>query len=304
MLGRPGDARRRRGARLPVLVPEELGRARRRLLRRPSRDGPRVDFVYRARPGLPSSQQDRRGHADHRVPRRRHAGDREVGRAGAKVERLTVGGDPAFFISGAPHGFAYYDPDTVRSTSRSSAWPATRCSSTAPTACCCASRPTSRATRAVRDRRVDALERLAAGEAGLDAVPVRRPTARRAASTGRPPRRRSGRGSRPARARGRAPRGRASRASRSRARSRPTRGRARGPARRRRWPRRAGRASLSSRRSASRRAGVAHPAHGGADDREQPVGLLGCPVAVVQHPSRTGYYPVTGGARRHESDTG
>ena len=52
---RSGDARRRRGARLPVLVPEELGRPDAVYLYDHPAMGPRVDIVYRARPGLPSS---------------------------------------------------------------------------------------------------------------------------------------------------------------------------------------------------------------------------------------------------------
>ena len=204
--------------------------------------------------------------------------------AAAKFERLTVGGDPAFFISGAPHGFAYIPARTARTTSRSSGWPGTRCSSSAATALLLRIEGRDHPRRGGADRRVVALERLAAGEAGLDRVPVRRPAARRAASTGRPRDRRSRPGSRPGRARGRGPRCRGARAARSRARPRATRGAlaarpgAAGDS--------ASRAdavvepSSASRRRASRIRRTVAPTIG-----RSRVGLVGCPVARVQHRS-------------------
>jgi hypothetical protein len=66
-----------------------------------------VDLVYRERPGLPASSNTGAGllvtefHAIAEPLIEKTAG------AGSSVERLTVGSDPAFFISGADHGFAY-----------------------------------------------------------------------------------------------------------------------------------------------------------------------------------------------------
>ncbi len=97
---------------LPVVVPEELGQPDAVYLYDHPTMGPRVDYVYRARPGLPSSSNTGAGMliTEFRA-RSEPLIEKSVG-TGAKVERLTVGGDPAFFISGAPHGFAYHNPDT------------------------------------------------------------------------------------------------------------------------------------------------------------------------------------------------
>ena len=72
-------------------------------------------MVYRARPGLPSSSSTGAGMliTEFRA-RSEPLIEKSVG-MGAKVERLTVDGDPAFFLSGAPHGFGYYNPDTDQS---------------------------------------------------------------------------------------------------------------------------------------------------------------------------------------------
>jgi hypothetical protein len=77
--------------------------------------GPRVDMLYRARPGLPSSSNTGAGLL---ITEFRAVAEPLIEKSagtGAKVERLTVDGDPAFFISGAPHGFAYFNPDTQES---------------------------------------------------------------------------------------------------------------------------------------------------------------------------------------------
>jgi hypothetical protein len=112
VLGEPVTLERARRA-LPVVVPEQRPDAV-YLYDHPGM-GPRVDFVYRARPGLPSSSNTGAGML---ITQFRAVAEplieKSVG-TGAKVERLTVGGDPAFFISGAPHGFAYYNPDTEQS---------------------------------------------------------------------------------------------------------------------------------------------------------------------------------------------
>jgi hypothetical protein len=97
---------------LPVRVPEELGRPDAVYLYDHPAMGPRVDLVYRARPGLPASSNTGAGLliTEFRAVASPYI-EKSAGE-GAKVERLTVDGDPAFFISGAPHGFAYTVPDT------------------------------------------------------------------------------------------------------------------------------------------------------------------------------------------------
>jgi hypothetical protein len=113
-VGDPVTLERARGA-FPVLVPEAVGRPDAVYLYEHPTMGPRVDMLYRARPGLPTSSNTGAGmlitqfHA-----RAEPLIEKSVG-TGADVERLTVDGDPAFFISGAPHGFAYYNPDTDQS---------------------------------------------------------------------------------------------------------------------------------------------------------------------------------------------
>jgi len=91
--------------RFPVLVPSALGDPDAVYLT----DYPsvRVDLVYRERPGLPASSNTGAGllvtefHAVAEPMIEKTVGE------GSSVVRLTVGGDPAFFISGADHGFAY-----------------------------------------------------------------------------------------------------------------------------------------------------------------------------------------------------
>jgi hypothetical protein len=90
--------------RFPVLVPSALGEPDAVYF---SEHPVRVDLVYRERPGLPSASTTGAG----LLVTELHAVaepliEKTVGSA-ARVERLTVGGDPAFFISGAEHGFAY-----------------------------------------------------------------------------------------------------------------------------------------------------------------------------------------------------
>jgi hypothetical protein len=91
--------------RFPLLVPEAVGEPDAvYLTEQPS---VRVDLVYRARPGLPASSNTGAG----LLVTQFHASaeglvEKTIG-SGSSVERLTVGGDPAFFITGADHGFAY-----------------------------------------------------------------------------------------------------------------------------------------------------------------------------------------------------
>ena len=102
------QARRRAG--FPVLVPAEVGAPDAAYLYEHPVTGTRVDLVYRPRPGLPRASTTGAGLL---VTEMRAtigpAIEKTVG-ASAHVERLRVGGDPALFISGADHGFAYLSP--------------------------------------------------------------------------------------------------------------------------------------------------------------------------------------------------
>jgi hypothetical protein len=67
----------------------------------------RVDFVYRPRPGLPRASATGAGLL---VSEFRAIASPVIEKTAGQqttIERLTVGGDPAFFLSGAEHGFAY-----------------------------------------------------------------------------------------------------------------------------------------------------------------------------------------------------
>ncbi len=104
--------RARREAGIPVLVPEAVGEPDGVYLSDHPLMGPRVDLVYRARPGLPASSNTGAGLL---ITEFRAVATPLIEKSagtGAKIERLTVGDDPAFFISGAPHGFAYLDPES------------------------------------------------------------------------------------------------------------------------------------------------------------------------------------------------
>jgi hypothetical protein len=103
-LGRPVTLEQAR-RRFPLLIPQAVGEPDAvYLTERPS---VRVDLVYRAREGLPEASTTGAGllvtefHAVAEPLIEKTAGE------GTRVERLTVGGDPAFFLSGAQHGFAY-----------------------------------------------------------------------------------------------------------------------------------------------------------------------------------------------------
>ena len=90
----------RRRADFPVLVPEAVGRPDGVYVD----DAPRrVDLVYRPRDGLPRLLiSEFRALATPMI-------EKTIGEA-TRIERLTVGDDPAFFITGADHGFAYLLP--------------------------------------------------------------------------------------------------------------------------------------------------------------------------------------------------
>jgi hypothetical protein len=100
-------AEARRRASFDLVVPEALGEPDAVYISPDPVGRTRVDFLYRPRPGLPRSGTTGvgllvtqfRGSAGLMVEKT--AGE------GTKVERLRVGGDPAFFLSGVNHGFAY-----------------------------------------------------------------------------------------------------------------------------------------------------------------------------------------------------
>ena len=90
----------RRRADFPLLVPEAVGRPDGVYVN----DAPRrVDLVYRPRDGFPRLLiSEFRALATPMI-------EKTIGEA-TRIERLTVGDDPAFFITGADHGFAYLLP--------------------------------------------------------------------------------------------------------------------------------------------------------------------------------------------------
>jgi hypothetical protein len=103
-LGRPvalEQARRRAG--FDLLVPQALGPPDAVYLS----PGPRVDFVYRPRSGLPRSGTTGVGLLVTQLQATVGPLIEKTLGAGAQVERLAVDGDRALFISGAEHGFAY-----------------------------------------------------------------------------------------------------------------------------------------------------------------------------------------------------
>ena len=93
--------------RFPVLVPEEVGPPDAVYLDENPVSGTRVDLVYRARPGLRRASSigagllvsEMRATAEPVI-------EKTIG-SSTKLERLRIGADPAYFISGAQHGFAY-----------------------------------------------------------------------------------------------------------------------------------------------------------------------------------------------------
>lgn len=106
------QARRRAG--FPVLVPEAMGEPDAVYFVDHPMTGKRVDLVYRARPGLPSSSNTGAGLLVTEFPAIASPVIEKAIGMGTKVERLTVDGDPAFFLSGREHGFAYVvDPQNT-----------------------------------------------------------------------------------------------------------------------------------------------------------------------------------------------
>jgi hypothetical protein len=102
------QARRRAG--FPVLVPAEVGAPDAVYLYEHPATGTRVDLVYRPRPGLPRASTTGAGLLVTELRATLGPAIEKTVGASAHVERLTVGDDPALFISGADHGFAYVPP--------------------------------------------------------------------------------------------------------------------------------------------------------------------------------------------------
>jgi len=99
------QARRRAG--FPVGVPAALGRPDGVYLYEQPVAGPRVDMVYRGRPGLESSSNTGVGLLVTEFEAVATPVIQKAVGSGSKVEKLTVDGDPALFISGRFHGFVY-----------------------------------------------------------------------------------------------------------------------------------------------------------------------------------------------------
>lgn len=105
-LGEPvtlAEARQRAG--FPVLVPAAAGEPDAVYLT--PAPGPRVDLVYRPRPGLPRADTTGVGLLVTQFRARATPFIEKTVGSATRVERLRVEGDPAFFITGADHGFAY-----------------------------------------------------------------------------------------------------------------------------------------------------------------------------------------------------
>ena len=134
--------------RFPVGVPRRSAAPDAVYLDEHPASGTRVDMVYRARPGLPRANSTGAGLLVTELRATVTPVIQKTIGSASKFERLTVGGDPAYFISGAEHGFAYVPTaNAAAQSSRTSGWPGTRCSSSAATGCCCGSRAGSTATR-------------------------------------------------------------------------------------------------------------------------------------------------------------
>jgi hypothetical protein len=69
--------------------------------------GVRVSLVYGPRPGLPRADETGAGLLVMEFEATVAPVIEKSAGPGVRIERLTVGGDPAYFLSGAPHGFAY-----------------------------------------------------------------------------------------------------------------------------------------------------------------------------------------------------
>jgi hypothetical protein len=94
----------------PVHPPAALGRPDGVFFaRNPPRRGA-VSYAYRPRDGIPESARTGFGVLVTEIaPSTRPFVEKTIG-PDARLERFRVGGDPAYFISGAPHGVGYLEP--------------------------------------------------------------------------------------------------------------------------------------------------------------------------------------------------
>ena len=112
VLGDPvslATARRRAG--FPVGVPGELGPPDAVFFYDHPVTGPRVDMTYRPRPGLERSGTTGVGLLVTELRATAMPVIQKAVGTGATVDQFTLDGDPAVFISGRPHGFAYTPPN-------------------------------------------------------------------------------------------------------------------------------------------------------------------------------------------------
>jgi len=105
-LGTPVTLERAR-ERFPVVIPEAVGEPDSVYLDEHPAFGTRVDMLYRAGPGLPRADSIGAGLLVTEVRATAEPVIEKTIGGASKLERLRVGGDPAYFISGAQHGFAY-----------------------------------------------------------------------------------------------------------------------------------------------------------------------------------------------------
>ena len=106
-------AEARRRADFPVGVPAALGEPDAVYLAPDPAARTRVDFVYRPRPGLPQASTTGAGLLVTQFAASAEPAIEKTLGAATDLERLRVGGAPAFFISGAEHGFAYLGATTM-----------------------------------------------------------------------------------------------------------------------------------------------------------------------------------------------
>jgi hypothetical protein len=107
-LGEPvtlAQARERAG--FDLVVPEAVGEPDAVYISPDPAGRTRVDFLYRPRPGLPRSGTTGVGLLVTQFSGSAGLMVEKTAGEGTTVERLSVGGDPAFFLSGENHGFAY-----------------------------------------------------------------------------------------------------------------------------------------------------------------------------------------------------
>jgi hypothetical protein len=107
-LGRAVTLERARAAvDFPVTVPAELGPPDGVFLDRGAQGGPRVTLTYRPRAGLPRVAATGVGLLVTELRARTSVAIAKAVGPGTTLERFEVGGDPAVFLSGDPHGVVF-----------------------------------------------------------------------------------------------------------------------------------------------------------------------------------------------------